>query len=73
MRSQPTRLIGIVTRSHILSAYRRQIEEIEAERPEIHLPQLHRVRSIHFRESCAKPHSIASSRTNWGKRERLPS
>jgi chloride channel protein, CIC family len=40
MRSQPTRLIGIVTRSDILSAYRRQIEDNEAEQPEFHLPHL---------------------------------
>ena len=47
MRSQPTRLIGIVTRSDILSAYRRQIEDNEAERPEFHLPRLSkRVRSL---------------------------
>jgi CIC family chloride channel protein len=47
MRSQPTRLIGIVTRSDILSAYRRQIEENEAERPEFHLPHFSkRVRSL---------------------------
>ncbi len=42
MRSQPTRLIGIVTRSDILSAYRQQIEDNEAERPEIRLPRLSR-------------------------------
>jgi hypothetical protein len=47
MRSQPTRLIGIVTRSDILSAYRRQIEENEAEGPEFHLPHFSkRVRSL---------------------------
>ncbi len=42
MRSQPTRLIGIVTRSDILSAYRQQIEDNESERPEIHLPRFPR-------------------------------
>jgi chloride channel protein, CIC family len=47
MRSQPTRLIGIVTRSDILSAYRRQIEDNEAQRPDIHLPRLsEKVRSF---------------------------
>ncbi|HUE16914.1 MAG TPA: chloride channel protein [Planctomycetaceae bacterium] len=40
MRSQPTRLIGIVTRSDILSAYRRRIEENEAQRPDIRVPRL---------------------------------
>jgi chloride channel protein, CIC family len=39
-RSQPTRVIGIVTRSDILSAYRRQIEENEAERPDIQIPRI---------------------------------
>ncbi len=34
-RSQPPRLVGIVTRSDILSAYRRRIEENEAQRPDI--------------------------------------
>jgi CIC family chloride channel protein len=47
MRSQPTRLIGIVTRSDILSAYRRELEENEAQRPEIRIRRLSkRVRSI---------------------------
>jgi CIC family chloride channel protein len=47
MRGQPTRLIGIVTRSDILSAYRRQFEENEAQRPDIRLPRLSkRVRSF---------------------------
>lgn len=40
LRSQPTRVIGIVTRSDILSAYRRHIEENEAERPGIPIRQL---------------------------------
>ncbi len=40
LRSQPTRLIGIVTRSDILSAYRRRIEENEAQRPDIRVPGL---------------------------------
>ena len=39
MRSQPTRLIGIVTRSDILSAYRRQIEENQSQCPDIHIPK----------------------------------
>ncbi len=47
MRSEPTRLIGIVTRSDILCAYRREIEENEAQRPDIHIPRLSkRVRSF---------------------------
>ncbi len=47
LRSKPTQLIGIVTRSDILSAYRRQIEDNEAQRPDIHIPRLsRRVRSL---------------------------
>ena len=50
MRSQPTRLIGIVTRSDILSAYRRQIEENQSQRPDIHIPKFStRVRSLRSR------------------------
>jgi CIC family chloride channel protein len=46
-RSQPTRLIGIVTRSDILSAYRRRIDEHEAQRPDIRVPRLtDKVRSL---------------------------
>ena len=40
LRSQPTRLVGIVTRSDILSAYRRRIEENEAQRPDIRVRRL---------------------------------
>jgi CBS domain-containing protein len=40
LRSQPTRLIGIVTRSDILSAYRRRIDENEAQSPDIRVPGL---------------------------------
>jgi hypothetical protein len=36
----PQKLIGIVTRSDILSAYRRRIEENEAQRPDIRVPRL---------------------------------
>jgi CBS-domain-containing membrane protein len=42
LRSQPAKLVGIVTRSDILSAYRRRIEENEAQRPEIRVPRLSR-------------------------------
>lgn len=42
LRNEPTRLIGIVTRSDILSAYRRHIDENEAKRPEIRLPAVPR-------------------------------
>ena len=49
LRSQPTQLIGIVTRSDILSAYRRQIEDNEAQRPDIHIPRFStRVRSMYL-------------------------
>lgn len=47
LRSQPTRLLGIVTRSEILSAHRRQIEEDETRRPVIPIPRLStQVRSL---------------------------
>lgn len=47
MRRQPTKVIGIVTRSDILSAYRRQIEENEANRPDIRIRRLStRIRSF---------------------------
>ncbi len=47
LRSQPTRLVGIVTRSDILSAYRRQIEENETHRPVIRIRRVSsRVRSL---------------------------
>jgi chloride channel protein, CIC family len=50
LRSRPTQLIGIVTRSDILSAYRRQIEDNEAQQPDIHIPRLSkRVRSLRAR------------------------
>jgi H+/Cl- antiporter ClcA len=50
LRSQPTRLIGIVTRSDILSAYRRRIDENEAQRPDIRVPRLpDKVRGLHSR------------------------
>ncbi len=39
-RAQPPRLVGIVTRSDILSAYRRRIEENEAQRPEIRVRRI---------------------------------
>jgi H+/Cl- antiporter ClcA/predicted transcriptional regulator len=42
LRSQPTKLVGIVTRSDILSAYRRRIEENEAQRPEIRVRRISR-------------------------------
>jgi chloride channel protein, CIC family len=42
LRSQPTNLVGIVTRSDILSAYRRRIEENEAQVPEIRVRRLSR-------------------------------
>jgi H+/Cl- antiporter ClcA len=41
-RTQPPRLVGIVTRSDILSAYRRRIEEDEAQRPEIRVRRISR-------------------------------
>jgi CIC family chloride channel protein len=40
LRSQPTKVVGIVTRSDILSAYRRRIDENEAQRPDLHVPRL---------------------------------
>ena len=39
-RTQPPRLVGIVTRSDILSAYRRRIEEDEAQRPDIRVRRI---------------------------------
>ena len=42
LRSQPTKLVGIVTRSDILSAYRRRIEENEAQRPQIRVRRISR-------------------------------
>ncbi|HET6328065.1 MAG TPA: chloride channel protein [Planctomycetaceae bacterium] len=40
LRDQPTRLIGIVTRSDILSAYRRRIKQDETQRPAIRVSRL---------------------------------
>jgi CBS-domain-containing membrane protein len=44
LRSQPSQLIGIVTRSDILSVYRRSVEEAQTEAPNIKLrvPKLRR-------------------------------
>jgi chloride channel protein, CIC family len=42
LRSQPTKLVGIVTRSDILSAYRRRIDENEAQVPEIRVRRISR-------------------------------
>jgi CIC family chloride channel protein len=39
-RGEPTRVVGIVTRSDILSAYRRQIEDNAAAQPEIQIGKL---------------------------------
>jgi len=41
-RSQPTELVGIVTRSDILSAYRRRLNDNEAQRPDIRVSRLSR-------------------------------
>jgi CIC family chloride channel protein len=40
LRDEPTRLIGIVTRSDILSAYRRRIKQDETQRPAIRVSRL---------------------------------
>ncbi len=40
LRRQPTRLIGIVTRSDILSAYRRRIKQDETQRPAIRVSRI---------------------------------
>ena len=40
LRNEPTRLIGIVTRSDILSAYRRRIKQDETQRPAIRVSRL---------------------------------
>ena len=40
LRNQPTRLIGIVTRSDIVSAYRRRIKQDETQRPAIRVSRL---------------------------------
>jgi CBS domain-containing protein len=40
LRDQPTRLIGIVTRSDILSAYRRRIQQDKTQRPAIRVSRL---------------------------------
>jgi CIC family chloride channel protein len=40
LRDQPSRLIGIVTRSDILSAYRRRIKQDETQRPAIRVSRL---------------------------------
>jgi chloride channel protein, CIC family len=46
-RDEPTRLIGIVTRSDILSAYRRRIKQDETQRPAIRVSRLSKkIRSI---------------------------
>jgi chloride channel protein, CIC family len=39
-RDQPTRLVGIVTRSDVLSAYRRRIKQDETQRPVIRVSRL---------------------------------
>jgi hypothetical protein len=39
-RSQPPRLVGIVTRSDILSGYRRRLEEGTIEAPVLRVPKL---------------------------------
>jgi H+/Cl- antiporter ClcA len=43
-RQVPPRVVGIVTRSDILSSYRRQLEEEHPEPPTITFPRLHRSR-----------------------------
>ena len=40
LRNQPTRLIGIMTRSDIVSAYRRRIKQDETQRPAIRVSRL---------------------------------
>jgi CIC family chloride channel protein len=39
-REQPTQLIGIVTRSDVLSTYRRRIKQDETQRPAIRVSRL---------------------------------
>ena len=47
LRDEPTRLIGIVTRSDILSTYRRRIKQDETQRPAIRVSRLSkRIRRI---------------------------
>ena len=47
LRSRPNKVVGIVTRSDILSAYRRRIDENEAQRPDLRVPRLpERVRQL---------------------------
>jgi H+/Cl- antiporter ClcA/predicted transcriptional regulator len=51
LRSDPTKVIGIVTRSDILSSYRKQLEEEHLEAPTITFPRLRKPRRIKARGS----------------------